>query len=44
MIKKSGSKKAFKYNLKKEIESGKPLNQSLAIAYNYKKKYSKKKK
>jgi len=30
---KSASKQAFKKNIKKEIKAGKPLKQSLAIAY-----------
>lgn len=35
-LKKSASKPAFKANLKKEIASGKPLKQSLAIAFSVK--------
>ena len=35
---KSKSKKAFKANVKKEIQAGKPLKQSLAIAYSVKRK------
>lgn len=35
---KSKSKKAFKANIKKEYESGKPLKQALAIAYSVKRK------
>lgn len=34
----SRSKKAFTHNLKAEIEAGKPMKQSLAIAYNMKKR------
>lgn len=37
-LKKSKSKKAFKYNLKKEIKAGKPKKQALAIAYSIKRK------
>ncbi len=35
---KSKSKKAFKSNIKKEIKAGKPLKQSVAIAYSVKRK------
>jgi len=35
---KSKSKKAFKENIKKEIKAGKPLKQSVAIAYSVKRK------
>jgi hypothetical protein len=42
-LKKSGSKEAFTYNLKKELMSGKPKKQALAIAYAQKRRYSKKK-
>jgi hypothetical protein len=35
------SDKAFKHNVKTEYEAGKPVNQSLAIAYNMKKKSKK---
>lgn len=38
---KSGSQKAFVKNLKTEMEHGKPQKQSLAIAYNMKRKYGK---
>lgn len=37
-LKKSASKKAFKENVKKEIESGKKPKQALAIAYSVKRK------
>ena len=40
---KSSSKKAFSYNVKKEKESGKPLDQALAIAFNIKRKSNEKK-
>ncbi len=43
-LKKSSSKSAFKSNVKKEYESGKPLKQSLAIAYSVKRKAKGKKK
>lgn len=33
---KSKSKKAFKHNVEAEIHSGKPIKQSLAIAYSEK--------
>ena len=35
---KSSSKKAFKSNLKKELKSGKPKKQALAISYSVKRK------
>ena len=35
---KSASKSAFRTNLKAEIKAGKPLKQSLAIAYSVKRK------
>ena len=41
---KSKSKEAFKKNLKEELKSGKPLKQSLAIAYSEKREAKKKKK
>jgi hypothetical protein len=37
-LKKSASKKAFKENVKKEIESGKKPKQAVAIAYSVKRK------
>ena len=40
---KSKSEKAFKANIKKEIEAGKPVKQSVAIAYAVKRESSKKK-
>jgi len=43
-LKKSSSKKAFKDNLKKEIKSGKPQKQAVAIAYSVKRKAQGKKK
>ena len=36
---KSGSKKAFSENVKKEMDAGKPQKQALAIAYATKRKY-----
>ena len=41
-LKKSSSDKAFKENIKKEIEAGKPQKQSVAIAYAVKKEANKK--
>lgn len=41
---KSSSKKAFKENVKKEIESGKKPKQAVAIAYSVQKKAKDKKK
>lgn len=41
-LEKSKSKKAFKHNVKAELKSGKPLNQSLAIAYSEKRRAKKK--
>ena len=41
---KSKSKEAFEKNVKAELKSGKPLKQSLAIAYSEKREASKKKK
>lgn len=43
-LKKGKSKKTFKANVSKMRDEGKPLNQALAIAYDMKKKASKKKK
>ena len=37
-LKKSKSAKAFKSNVKAEVKAGKPLKQSLAIAYSVKRK------
>lgn len=42
-LKKSTSPKAFKENVKKEITSGKPIKQAVAIAYATKRDSSKKK-
>lgn len=42
-LKKSSSKKAFEYNLKKELKAGKPKKQALAIAYSVKRRASRKK-
>jgi hypothetical protein len=39
---KSASKEAFEKNLKTEIKAGKPQKQALAIAYDVKRKVSKK--
>jgi hypothetical protein len=41
---KSKSKQAFEKNVKAELKSGKPLKQSLAIAYSEKREAKKKKK
>jgi hypothetical protein len=41
---KSKSKEAFEKNVKAELKSGKPLKQSLAIAYSEKREARKKKK
>lgn len=38
-LKKSGSKKAFRENIKKEIRAGKSPKQAAAIAYSVKRKY-----
>lgn len=38
-LKKSGSQKAFKENIKKEIKAGKSQKQAVAIAYSVKRKY-----
>ena len=38
-LNKSGSKKAFKENIRKEIKAGKSPKQAAAIAYNIKRKY-----
>lgn len=43
-LKKSSSKKAFSENVKKEMESGKPQKQAVAIAYSVKREAQKKKK
>jgi len=43
-LKHSKSKKAFKENLKKEIEAGKPKAQALAIAYSVQRDAGKSKK
>lgn len=42
MLKQGKSKKAFEHNVKTEVESGKPVKQSLAIAYDIKRRNSKK--
>ena len=39
---KSKSRNAFKKNVKEEVDSGKPLNQALAISYSVKRKAPKK--
>lgn len=41
---KSASKKAFSKNVSKEVKSGKPVAQAVAIAYSIKKQAMKKKK
>lgn len=38
---KSGSKKAFKENVRREIKAGKPKKQAVAIAYSTQRKYKK---
>jgi hypothetical protein len=43
-LKKSTSPKAFKENIKTELEAGKPLKQSVAIAYAEKREAEKSKK
>jgi hypothetical protein len=43
-LKKSATPKAFKENLKAELKEGKPLKQSLAIAYSEKREAEKAKK
>jgi hypothetical protein len=40
---KSTSKKAFKENIKREIDAGKPVKQSVAIAYAVKREAASKK-
>jgi hypothetical protein len=40
-LKKSASKEAFRSNVKAEIKSGKPVKQSVAIAYAMKKEATK---
>ena len=35
---KSGSKKAFRENIKAEVHAGKPIKQAVAIAYSTKRK------
>lgn len=42
-LKKSGSKAAFKSNIKAEISAGKPQRQAVAIAYAMKREAAKKK-
>ena len=39
---KSSSKAAFRQNIKAEVKSGKPVKQSVAIAYSVKREASKK--
>jgi hypothetical protein len=41
-LKKSPSKEAFRANVKKEIAAGKPIKQSVAIAYSAKREATKK--
>jgi hypothetical protein len=43
-LKKSASKKAFEYNLKRELMRGKPQKQALAIAYDVQRRAKSKKK
>lgn len=40
-LRKSGSKSAFKSNVKAEIAAGKPVKQAVAIAYSVKRKAKK---
>jgi hypothetical protein len=42
-LKKSASKEAFRANVKAEVKAGKPIKQSLAIAYATKRAAEKKK-
>ena len=42
-LKKSTSKEAFKSNIKAEVKAGKPIKQSVAIAYSEKRAATKKK-
>jgi hypothetical protein len=37
-LKKSGSPKAFKSNVRAEVKAGKPVKQAVAIAYSVKRK------
>jgi hypothetical protein len=41
-LKKSTSKEAFRQNIKAEVKSGKPVKQSVAIAYSVKREAAKK--
>jgi hypothetical protein len=41
-LKKSASKEAFRQNIKAEVKSGKPVKQSVAIAYAVKREAAKK--
>jgi hypothetical protein len=41
-LKKSTSKEAFRQNIKAEVKSGKPVKQSVAIAYAVKREAAKK--
>jgi len=43
-LKKSGSAKAFKSNIKTEMKAGKPQKQAVAIAYSEKREAAKKSK
>ena len=43
-LKKSASKEAFKSNVKAEVKAGKPIKQSVAIAYAVKRQAAAKKK
>jgi hypothetical protein len=40
-LKKSASKEAFRQNVKAEVKSGRPVKQSVAIAYSVKREASK---
>jgi len=41
-LSKSASKKAFRKNIKAEVKAGKPVKQSVAIAYSVKREAAKK--
>lgn len=43
-LKKSKSKKAFKENIRAEVNAGKPVKQAVAIAYSEKRQAAKRKK
>jgi hypothetical protein len=43
MLKKGGSKEAFKYNVATEVHAGKPIKQAVAIAYALKRRAKRRK-